>query len=70
MSFHDENHFGNVGNGITVDHEKEHLEHMEQDPKLFGPGYSAHESNIRYLLVTPEIVDAMRQGAHWSLNLC
>lgn len=48
-------------------HEHSHRRHNDQDPKLFGPGFSSAaphtaEGNVRYVLVTPEMMAAIESG--------
>lgn len=52
-----------------------HHHHNNQDPKLFGPGFSsapvhsAVESQIRYVLVTPDMMRAIESGNAPDTNL-
>lgn len=49
-------------------HHRHHEHHNQQDPKLFGPGFStaaphsAVEGQVKYVLVTPEMLQAIESG--------
>jgi len=56
-------------------HHRHGEHHNTQDPKLFGPGFSsaaphsAVEAQVRYVLVTPEMLQAIESGTAPHTNL-